>query len=191
MTRLLSLVAIAACGGPSRPASLTNKPDPQAFDNSIRRIDFLNHTYRSNIGDEDQRERITVVNGDFERPGERTGFFHVDAPVYGDIDGDGIEDAIVRTVDNGGGSGNFDVAIVFTMKRGQLVELGHIHGGDRGAGGLVAFAVEPGGVVVTRHELADGEGACCPSKLAIEHWKWDGKTLVIDDKRTQIVEDDR
>src|SRR6185437_10777726 len=120
--------------------------------------------------------------------GNEAGFFHADPPVYGDVDGDGVEDAIVITIDNGGGTGMFDAAHVFTMRGGALTELAVVPGGDRGDGGLRAVTVEPGGVRVERLQSIEGDGACCPSKLSVEHWRWTGRDLAIDAARTETID---
>jgi hypothetical protein len=156
---------------------------------AIRRVDFANRTYYSQLGDEPP-EPVAVVNGVFERPSERdgarNGFFMVRPAVYGDVDGDGVEDAIVVAIDNGGGTGMFDDARVFALRAGRVVEIARIPGGDRGDGGLHAVAAETGGVRVERYDN-DGGGACCPRKLAIEHWRWTGRGLELDPSRTVVV----
>ncbi len=190
-TSLLASLALAACGGASPKQVVSNHGEPHGLDRSIRTVDFLDHTYQSQMGDE-APESITVRNGDYERPkdadGNEAGFFHAGAPVYGDVDGDGVEDAIVITIDNGGGTGMFDVAHVFTMKGGQVAEIAVVPGGDRGDGGLRDVTPEPGGVKVERLTSVEGDGACCPSKLTVEHWRWTGKDLAIDDKQTTTID---
>jgi hypothetical protein len=186
--RCVPLFALAAACGASQPKpTISNQSPARGLDTSIRQIDFLNRTYETSMGDE-APEKITVKDGEYERPqgpdGDPGGFFSVRKPVYGDVDGDGREDAIVITVDNGGGTGMFDAALVYMMRDGQPTQVAVIPGGDRGDGGLRAVEVEPGGVKVERFLSGDGDGACCPSKLTIEHWRWTGKDLAIDDKRT-------
>jgi hypothetical protein len=192
MFTMLAGAALAACGSqaPTTGTLIQNHAEPRPLDTSIRSVDFLNHTYHSSLGDGDG-EDVTVKGGDLERgndeDGNSMGFFHVGAPIYGDVDGDGIEDAIVVTVDNGGGTGMFDAAHVYTMRKGEVVELATIPGGDRGDGGIQSIEVARGGVKVTRNLSVDGDGACCPSKLQIESWRWDGSDLALDEHTVQTV----
>jgi hypothetical protein len=197
MLRTLSMflagaALVAACGSKTPPTgtAMSNHAGERPVDAAIRKVDFLNRTYHTSIG-EGEGEDVTVKDGDFERPndddGNSQGFFHVSAPVYGDVDGDGVLDAIVITVDNGGGTGMFDVARLFTMKGGQAVEIATIGGGDRGDGGLRSVAIETGAVVVERYLSGDGDGACCPSKMTIERYRWTGQDLAIDAQATRTV----
>lgn len=182
---------LAACGARPASAPLSNQRPGPGPDESIRAVDFLDRTYDASIG-EDAVEHVTVHGGAFDRPddpdGARAGFFHVAPPAYGDVDGDGGLDAVVITVDNTGGTGMFDDARVFAMRGGQAVVIATIGGGDRGDGGLHAATVEPGGVRIERYQSIEGDGACCPSKLAIEHWRWTGKDLSLDDTRTTTID---
>jgi hypothetical protein len=55
-----------------------------------------------------------------------------------------------------------------------------IEGGDRGEGGLQSVAVGSGEVTVRRFDSAPSDGACCPSRVLIERWRWrDGKLLKV------------
>src|SRR5262249_3775575 len=112
----------------------------------------------------------------FTRPrdedGNEQGFVEVDRPVYGDIDGDGRDEAIVLIANNFGGSGTEDEARVFAMRGCDVVELATIPGGDRADGGLVAVAPELGGARVERNVMGPDDAACCASGTAVEHWRW-------------------
>ena len=195
MHRIAGLLVLAACTGSVAPpapppAPLANRAAPRALDRSIRGVDLLDRTYAAvQLGDEDV-DSVTVVDGYVERPaaadGSRTGWFLVRPPVYGDVDGDGVEDAVVIVVDNGGGSGKFDEARVLSLRGGDVVQIARIPGGDRASGGLHAVAVERGGVRIERNDT-DG-GACCPTRLLVEHWRWTGRELVLDAQRTRTVE---
>lgn len=176
--RLALVTIIAACGsGPAKPAS--NHVVARGLDSSIRGVDFLNRTYQTAIGDEPP-ESVTVVNGGFDRPddpdGNRAGFFLVKPPQFGDLDGDGVEEAVVITVDNGGGTGMFDLARVFAMRGGKAVEIATIPGGDRADGGLHAASIEHGEVRIERY--VGGDGACCPTRISVEHWRWTGTDML-------------
>lgn len=186
-TLLASLVLVAACGG-SKPNTVANAGGGGA--SPIRSIDFLNRTYQS--GD---AGAITVKDGEasFEvdpcMP-DIQGWFNVTPPSYGDVDGDGVEDALVVTAFNGGGTGTFTEGEVYAMRAGatEPVVIGQIPGGDRGDGGLSDVRIENGKILVERFMSMDDDGACCPSKIQKEVWAWDGHAFVEDEAARQTID---
>jgi hypothetical protein len=168
------LVLAAACGGSGKPAvGNAGGGASKLATGAIRSIDFLNRTYES--GD---AGAITVKDGeaDFEidpEMPELRGWFNVSAPVYGDVTGDGLEEAIVITAWNGGGTGTFTSGEIYTVREGasEPVKIGEIPGGDRGDGGLDNITIEGGKILVDRNLSTDDDGACCPSKLVKEVWQ--------------------
>jgi hypothetical protein len=113
--------------------------------------------------------------------GEGTGgSFRVDPPLFADIDGDGVEDAIVLCVLGTGGTGKFSSVGIYTLRAGKVVEIGDIPGGDRGDGGIRKVALDGTGVIVERNVLAEGDGACCASSWRRERWIWRGGEPVED-----------
>jgi hypothetical protein len=195
------LSCLAACGGTSKPATgLGNTGDaPGAA--SVRTIDWANRTYESGDG------TFTVKDGEasfaFDENGNEVppdfepsdpdafverGYFNVAPPIYGDVTGDGVEEALIIHTYNGGGTGQFDGIDVYAMKDGQPVVIGGIPGGDRGDGGLSDATVEAGVVHVNRMMSMDGDGACCPSKLQQEVWKWNGTAFVEDEGARKLID---
>ncbi|HTJ44612.1 MAG TPA: hypothetical protein VL463_21050 [Kofleriaceae bacterium] len=176
-----SLLFVAACAATAPKTAVSNHGAPRGLDTTIRTVDFQNFTY----------EDVTVKDGEYERPkdadGDSQGFFSAGKPVYGDVDGDNVEDAIVITIDNSGGTGMFDAARVYMMRNGAPVQVAAVPGGDRGDGGLRDVTVEPGGLIVERFLSGDGDGACCPSQITVEHWRWTGKDLAIDEQRSKTI----
>lgn len=188
-TLFASILLLAACGGH------TKSPTPGNVGGggggaSIRSIDWANRTYTG--GDTGS---VTVKDGeaeleiDPEMP-EMRGWFNVSSPSYGDVDGDGVEDAIVITTYNGGGTGNFTTGQVFALRPGasEPVVIGEIPGGDRGDGGLNDITIEGGKILVERNLSTEDDGACCPSKLVKEVWHWDGHAFVEDVAASQTVD---
>lgn len=197
----LALLAVAACGGAARPPTVANHGDGAAVAAGIRSIDWANRTYQTGDG------TFTVEHGSvefgFDEQGNEValdhapsdpdafverGSFDVSPPVYGDVDGDGAEDAVLITTYNGGGTGHFDGADAYAMRAGAPVVIAHIPGGDRGDGGLYDVAFDGPVLVVKRMMSQDGEGACCPSKLQVERWRWSGGALVEDAAARTLIE---
>lgn len=184
-----SIILLAACSGSSKKPAPANLGGGAATA-SIRSVDWANRTYENS-----DAGSITVKDGeadfavDPEDP-ELRGWFNVGSPSYGDVDGDGAEDAIVITSFNGGGTGTFTSGEVYVLRAGanQPVMLGSIPGGDRGDGGLSDIKIEGGKVLVERYLSTEDDGACCPSKLTREVWSWNGTTFVEDEGARQTVD---
>lgn len=187
-----SIILLAACGGSTKqpPAGTVAGSAAGAAATAIRAIDFANRTYESDAG------KVTVVDGEVELPPEDPEMpemlmsFSVGKPSYGDVDGDGVEEAVVVTSFNGGGTGQFTEAEVYALRAGakEPVRIGVIGGGDRGDGGLDDVRIEGDVIRVDRNLATEDDGTCCPSKLVQETWRWDGKAFVEDEaKRTTVA----
>ena len=196
-----SLLVVAACGGArpaTTPAAIASTGG--AASAGVRSIDWANRTYQSGEG------TFTVVDGEasfaFDEAGNEVaadavpadpdgfverGYFNVAPPQYGDVTGDGVEEALIITVYNGGGTGQFDGIDVYAMREGQPVIIGGIPGGDRGDGGIAAARVEGGVVVIERMSSGPDDGACCPSRTQHERWTWTGGKFVEDEAARRLV----
>jgi hypothetical protein len=122
----------------------------------IHKTDFRSFTYRPACADFESSEAnvpIQVTGGRFEGKAgtdlEGT-YFEVQEIVYGDLNGDGQDEAVVRTICNTGGTGQFDEGFVFGMKDGRPALLGRIQGGDRASGGVRCVRFENGALKVER-----------------------------------------
>lgn len=143
----------------------------------IRKVDFKNFTYDIQIFE--KKEKVTLKNGEFDRNTEEDKlFFTAEVESYGDLDGDGKEEAVVTTMMNTGGTGNFSSGIIFAMKGGKPAVLTEFEGGDRAYGGLVSAKILNKELIVTRNDVGEAGGACCPEFHVISKYKWDGKELV-------------
>jgi hypothetical protein len=70
---------------------------------------------------------------------------------YGDLDGDGLEEAAVTlTYGFEGGSGAFSHGFVYKMKEGALLKIAEFEGGDRWHNGLIHARIIYGKLFVTR-----------------------------------------
>jgi hypothetical protein len=175
-------LVVAACGGGAAPV-VANRAGGAA--EGVRAIDWQNRSYAVPVIGE-----VTVVRGhaDFaigedgkRAPAGEPGAYDVQPPVFGDVDGDGVDDAVIVDALATGGTGRFSQVRIFTLRGGGPIELGQIPGGDRGDGGIVSVAVEGHAVIVTRAVLAEGDGVCCASTQRRERWAWSGSGLVEDE----------
>ena len=203
MTTLLSLLAsvllVVSCP-PAQTATQTNSialPTPQSkteakpsatdvsiANSPIRLVDFNNIAYpRFPDYRGDEKRSITL------RAGEGSPAFLN----YGDITGDGVEDAMVVFGVQTRGSAILDYVYVFTMEKEQPKLVWDFETGDRADGGLRRIYAENGNLVielfgkdrVVGGELYQGdEGLCCPSSFTRAYYKWTGDRFELTNKET-------
>ncbi len=123
-----------------------------AAPNDIRAVDFRNFRYYVWLGGEGStKEAVKVSNGSYTKKSPDSDVtFKINDVVYGDLNGDGMDEAVIMTVCNAGGSGWFDEGLLYTMRNGKPVLLLHIQGGDRGDGGIRGVRIESGLLKVER-----------------------------------------
>ncbi|HUQ01759.1 MAG TPA: hypothetical protein VM261_04650 [Kofleriaceae bacterium] len=193
-----ALLLAAACGGGTKAPTTVGNNSAAAASNgglTVRSIDWLNRTYEgADMGN------VTVENGVYEYamdgdgnvvaadyqptdPDEyvERGSYEISKPLFGDVTGDGAEEAVLVIYFNGGGTGRFTGIDVYGIRDGKETVIGSIPGGDRGDGGIDDVQLEGKVIVVARMMSLEGDGACCPSKLQHERWSWDGKSFVEDE----------
>ena len=142
--------------------------DPKA----IRKVDFRNFTY--NVFDGDGKT-TTLVDGKFERTDKDNPLYAQVLDVdHGDLDGDGIEEAIVTTLENTGGTGQFTDGLIFRLVGGTPKQIGDLGIGDRADGGIHGITIVNGRIVVERYSETNS-GACCPTAIERETLKLTAK----------------
>lgn len=85
---------------------------------------------------------------------------------FGDLDGDGAEDAAVILATNSGGSGTFYELAVVSNQNGEPVHLTSTPLGDRIR--LNSLAIENGQIVVDYIGPGPNDPACCPTQAVIK-----------------------
>src|SRR6185436_8129340 len=120
--------------------------------NDIHAVDFRNFRYYVWLGGEGStKEAVKVSNGSYTKKSPDSAVtFKVNDVVYGDLNSDGMDEAVVMTLCNAGGSGWFDDGLLYTMRNGKPVLLLHIQGGDRADGGLRGVSIVNGLLKVER-----------------------------------------
>ena len=160
----------------------TTPPDPApvaSFDSptGIHEIDFYND-FSYHIGYDDFPPAI-VLDGEAEN-GEFGDddfyYFAVTEIDYGDLTGDGIDEAAVSTSVNFGGSGNFSAVQVFALRDGDLTLVGSQPFGDRAFGGLQRTEIVDG--VLRAWSFDGGQGACCADVIIETRLILAGSSLV-------------
>jgi len=150
---------------------------------SVREIDFLNFTYPAQPST-GARGAFTLRNG--ELTSERDAKGHVigmwltfSKVIYGDVTGDGIEEAIVIHNWITGGSAMPHVVYVYTLEKWQPKFLWSITTGDRADGGLKSAHAEGGYLVLETYSPDGKRGDCCPVAYIKTRYQMHGKKLSV------------
>jgi len=148
----------------------------------IRSVDFKNFTYLAHCLAETPSE-VTVKDGEFLEEKQMDGYvdryyFNVFDIAYGDLTGDRKDEAIILTVCNTGGTGNFSEGLVYSMKGPKPALIARVPGGDRADGGLRSTRVENGLLVVESNESGPEGGACCPQIIVTTRYRVAGGRIV-------------
>lgn len=165
-----SMQVVEAAGLPSVTHSLAQDSfDEPAGDGAggaapasgrILDVDFRNgFRYAASF---DPERVVEVTNGEFLADDDYVTLRVVDAK-YGDLQGDGDQEAVVHTVFNTGGTGHLGRLTVWDIDGDSVVERGWVGAGDRADGGLAHYEVRDR-MVLTENYLTD-QGACCPNML--------------------------
>jgi len=148
----------------------------------ITSIDFKNFTYQPSCAEDSGAGRsVTVKDGEYSYEKEADGYtdrfyFSVHEPVYGDLTGDGKPEAVVISVCNTGGTGNFSEGFVFALRNGKPVQIAVLPGGDRAYGGIREVWIENDELWVETNDPGEVGGACCPTLVVTSRYKLrDGK----------------
>lgn len=143
----------------------------------IRKVDFKNFTYDIQIFE--TKEKIKVKAGEYSRMKEEDKLYlRVSDAEFGDLDGDGKDEAVIVTVINTGGTGNFSNGLIFTMKGGKPVVMTEFEGGDRAYGGIVGAKILNKLLVVQQNDVGEAGGACCPEFIVTSTYEWKSSKLV-------------
>lgn len=150
---------------------------PQTTDRRrIRAVDFMNFEYQ--LGD--TPDPVRLRDGTYLRESEDNRLYaEVRKVVYGDVTGDGAEEAIVLTLVSTGGTGQFTDGFVYEMRGDTPALLGSLGAGDRADGGIHDVSVRDGRLVVERYGRFEAGGACCPQFVETEELRLVGGKLVV------------
>jgi hypothetical protein len=178
---LFAMVAIAfsACGGGSGTknndvptvivsgsvtprAPLPTRPPGATPDDSIRTMDLREAAPVQSL--------LTDTNGEFEQADV----------IYGDLNGDGVTDAVVP-IASGGTQGTL-AYVVLTLVAGN-VQVMPMQKGETSSGGATVQVVG-GKLVDMRAEFGPNDANCCPSMLRTTTYAWDGTQFVIESSTT-------
>ena len=190
MPRYITIAVLLAVTTVLSLAVIGTRPAAGAQSGGIRSIDFRNFTYHPSClgeeGDSNKAEAVRTKNGVYSRGDERDPdrvYFEVKDVAYG-VTGDGREIAVVTTLCNTGGTGQFSDAIIFEFRAGKPVQVATVGAGDRADGGIHAVKVVNGLIKVERYGQ-EHSGACCPEYIDTTTLKLTGNKLTEVGKATR------
>lgn len=163
----------------------------------IREIDFKNFIYAWDDGWEDAspdqwhwvttrpKGKVSVSNGMHrfdeevspDDPSPAPGLF-VDSVTYGDLTGDGQEEAVVSLNYSTGGTANWDYVYVFRLKDGAPSLVARMQTGSRGYGGLVGVSIQKRLLVLDFADKDRMTGDCCSEGFVRVRYQWQGNHFV-------------
>ena len=137
----------------------------------VHGVDFKNFNYEPSCAGETPT-KLRVKNGEYskETPEEDKLYFEILAVEYGDVTGDGKDEALILSNCNTGGTGQFTEGFVYTMRAGKPSLLARVPGGDRADGGLRAIKAEGGNLVVEFNDPEKAAGACCAEGMVTQKY---------------------
>lgn len=149
---------------------------------TIRDVDFKNFSYEAGYCGEEGTRKITVSDGNFYRETlidevpDRM-YFSINVEAYGDLDGDGREEAVITSICNTGGTGNFSEAYIYSIRNGVPERVITITGGDRAYGGIREARIVNGRLEIDSSDAGETGGACCPEFVVTNVYELSGKTI--------------
>jgi hypothetical protein len=176
---LVSLV-IGACA--SAPVALLHEPTQAApvqaaGSQALSLAALQNATYRSPDWGEFQ-----LVNGAYRRPplapGESpdTYMTQMFGPIaYGDLNGDGLEDAAVFLTTQSGGTGHFIELAAVINRGGRAANAATLPLGDRV--GVEAARIEAGVITLDMRVHGPNDGLCCASQFETRRFRLEAGQL--------------
>ena len=177
----------------------TGTPEP-VTNSPIGKFDFKNHTYPLPHGWQGAMREITLENGkapfSLEEDERKIGASLV-GKKYGDVTGDGQDEAFVIVKIETGGAALPQVVYIFEWKNEKPELIWYFRTGDRADGGLRDIRTENGELIVelygqdryifgeveTLKIVGDEEQLCCPTYYPRNHYKLIGNRFVLQGKR--------
>jgi hypothetical protein len=97
---------------------------------------------------------------------------------YGDLDGDGREEAAVDLIRQSGGTASWHYLYVFGVPKRAPKLLGILRSGSRAYGGLTAVAIVGRALVLDFNDPDLRTGDCCSDGFIREKYSFDGTRFI-------------
>jgi hypothetical protein len=110
--------------------------------------------------------------------------------LYGDVTGDGLEEAIVVLTMTTGGSAVPHWVYVYSPARAQPSLIWAFETGDRADEGLRKVSADKGDLLLELHDPEDSRGDCCPVLFTRARYRWAGARFCLRGERQTIGGED-
>jgi len=156
----------------------------------IKEVDFKNFSYPWDDPEADSdnhttwfwtqlptESKVHLINGQHrftapDAPGAVSPALRFSFVVYGDLDGDGIDEAAVALNYTTGGTMNWDYLYVYKLAKGKPKLLGRLRSGSRGSGGLLRASINQGALVLDFADPDRTTADCCSDGYIRAHYRW-------------------
>jgi hypothetical protein len=201
MLRLSLMLAllVASCSrqqiaSPKIAATVTPPPMPSAQPSpsptplsAIHKIDFENFTYPATPVYPKNQKAFTLKDGEYagrlQTGGAEPEPVSLVDTIYGDVTGDGVDDAMVVLTESIHGSAIPYFVYVYGLERNKPKLLWSFYAGERGDGGLRQIVADRGEMMVELygHDRVvnggtgsdeDNMGVCCPRFFTRSRYEW-------------------
>jgi hypothetical protein len=156
---------------PPSPSPLPPQPSPTLA--GVDPASLENGTYTLAVGENLQ---VTMLDGKFKLSDAAKNLNIsgqlIDPPAFGDLNGDGLQDAAVIVAANFGGSGTFHELFVVLAQKGPVASLAL---GDRIQEKLLS--IQNGTITLDYLRSGPKDPLCCPSEHAVTTFQFKNNTL--------------
>ncbi|HZS10348.1 MAG TPA: hypothetical protein VFD58_36300 [Blastocatellia bacterium] len=164
-----------------QPSTPTANPD-----SAIRKVDFDNFTYPYGEFASRGSRKFTLHDGEFcAESSNRELILKTMCPSlgsvgYGDVTGDGEEEALIYMAFISGGSAMPGQIYIYGLNKGKTKLLWAFATGDRADGGFRRLYSDSGGLVVELNSLDERKcDGCQPTLYTRTRYKWDGRKFLV------------
>jgi heat shock protein HslJ len=176
---LIAMLALSACGIlPATPTPLPPPPPtPAPTPTPPAELDataLKNATYTGIYPDQE----VGLTDGEYEGEpfveggASRPTVIFIEPHAFGDLNGDGLDDAAVLLVENSGGSGSFVYLAAVVNEDGQPVNVATELLGDRAR--VQSLSIVDGVLTVDMVTHAPNDPMCCPSLKVLDTYELQG-----------------
>jgi len=127
-------------------------------------------------------ETIRLTSGKYEGEpfveggASRPTVIFIEPYAFGDLNGDGVADAVALLVENSGGSGSFIYLAAMVNDQGKAQNVSTLLLGDRAQ--IQSIAIEAGAIVLNMVSHGPDVAMCCPTQEVVQAYALRGDELV-------------
>jgi len=176
---LIFALSLAACGGQPTPTTVVPPATATPVSPPALTLETLkNAEYQSEFP---ASKKARLTDGQYQEdivPGSATKLNIVLYPMaaFGDLNGDGVDDAAAVLVADPGGSGTFYYLVAVVNQNGTPKHVASVLLGDRVR--FKSISIQAGEIVVNMVQQALGDPMCCPTMEVTQKYKLQGDKLV-------------